>query len=69
MLSEIRERQIPSNNTYMWNLKNKTNEPSKPKGNRLPDAGNKMLVTGMGSSWGLVKLVKGIKRHKHPVTK
>ena len=38
-----RERQIPYNLTYMWNLKNKTNK-TKQNENRLIDTENKQVV-------------------------
>ena len=37
-----RERKIPYDFTYMWNLKNKI--MNKQNGNRLIDAGNKLMV-------------------------
>ena len=46
-----RERQIPHDFTYMWNLKNKTRKQTKP---RLIDTENKLVVArgkGMGVGW------------------
>ena len=39
-----RKKQIPYDFTYMWNLKNKTNEQTKQKRNRLIDTENKLVV-------------------------
>ena len=45
----------------MWNLKNKINEPKKPR-NRLIATENKLIVIRSEGSWGLVKKVKGLRR-------
>ena len=48
-----RERQIPYDFTYMWNLKNRTNEQTKQ--NRLIDKENKLVVArGRGGVMGEV---------------
>ena len=39
-----RERQIPYDITYMWNLKNKTNEQTLLNRNRIKDTENKLVV-------------------------
>ena len=39
-----RERQIPYNLTYMWNLENKTNEQTNHNRKRLTDTENKWVV-------------------------
>jgi len=44
ILSEVRERQILYDITYMWNLKNSTNELIYET-NRLTDFENKLTVT------------------------
>ena len=38
------ERQIPYDFTYMWNLKNKTNDQTYQNRNRLIDTENKLVV-------------------------
>ena len=43
MLSEVREKQIPYGFTFMWNLKNETNEQT-TKSNKLVDTKNKLVV-------------------------
>ena len=46
-----RERQTLYNSTYMWDLKNKTNEQTKQNRKKLIDKGNK-LVVARGDEWG-----------------
>lgn len=46
MLSEIRERHIPSDFTYMWNLRNKVYR------NRFINMGNKLVVAGREEKFG-----------------
>lgn len=41
-----RGRQIPYNFTYMWNLKNKTNEQAKPKRIRFIETENNLVIVG-----------------------
>ena len=43
-----RERQIPYDLICMWNLKNKTNELTSLKRNRLIDTENKQVVARRG---------------------
>ena len=56
-----RERQIPYDLTYMWNLKQKSN--------RLTDTENKLVVTRRQGNEGWVKQVKMIKLYKFPGVK
>ena len=49
MLSEVTERPIPNNHTYLWNIKNKT----KLNENRLIDTEN-IQVVARGLGWGQV---------------
>ena len=51
-----RERQIPYDITYMWNLKYDTNELIWQNRNRLTDIENKIKVTKMEEGWGRDKL-------------
>ena len=55
MLGEIdRERQIPYDFTYMWNLIKQT----KQNKNKLIDTENRLVITrGEGGYWGRVKWV------------
>ena len=43
--SEVRQREILHDITYMWNLKNSTNSTYLQNGNRLTDIKNKLMVT------------------------
>ena len=47
----VRQRQIPYDLTYMWNLKYDTNELIYKTKNRLADIENKLTVT-KGEKWG-----------------
>ena len=47
-----RERQISYDITYMWNLKNDTNELIYKTENRLTDLENKLMVTEGERWWG-----------------
>ena len=56
-----RERQIPHDVTYMWNLKYGTDEPIYKSRNRLTDMENRLVVSkeegersGMDREFGLV---------------
>ena len=51
MFSEIRQRQILYDITYMWNLRSNTSECIY-KTNRFTDVGNKFMVTGGERSGG-----------------
>ena len=64
MLSELSQRQIPYDITYMWNLKNKTKESR----NRLTDRTNWCCQKGRRMK-NLVKQVNGIKKQKTGVKK
>ena len=67
ILSEISQRQIPYSFTYMWNLRNKTNEQTKnPTDSNIE---NKLVVSRGKKSGGWVKYVKEIKRYKLPSCK
>ena len=54
LLSEIRERQIPYDLTYMWNLKIKTNKQIKQNRNRAIDIENKLMIAKRGGEVGWV---------------
>ena len=56
MLSEIRQRQMLYNVTYMWNLKQK----QKQNKTKFTDTENRLVVTGRVCVGGWV--VKGVKR-------
>ena len=45
VVSEVRQREILHDITYMWNLKNSTNSTYLQNGNRLTDIKNKLMVT------------------------
>ena len=51
-LSEVRQRRISYDFTYMWNLKNDTNELTYNTETRLEDFKNKLMVTKRESGGG-----------------
>ena len=61
-----RERQIPYDFTYAWNLKNKINKQNR---NRLIDAENKLRVAWWEEVRGLGEKDEGIKKYKLVLTK
>jgi len=62
MLSEIRQRQIPYDITYMWNLKkNKENK------NEHINTENRLVVS-TGREWKMGKLVNGVEGKQEPST-
>ena len=55
----VRERQIPCDFTYMWNLRNKTKkERDKPK-NRLLTVENKLMVVTGNVGEGMGEITEG----------
>ena len=60
ILSEIRQRQVPCDLTYMWNLNNNNNNNNKTK---LINTQNG-LVVAKGREQGWAKQAKGIKQGK-----
>ena len=53
----VRKRQIPHDFTYMWSLKNKTNEQKKNR-NRVINTENKLVVCRRKEGEGMGKIAE-----------
>lgn len=55
----VRKRQLLYDSTYMWNLKNKTNEQIEQTRNRVLDTENKQVVAREEKDRKMIKIGEG----------